>query len=118
MPDNIIDALIGAGAIVTVALITLYGSRILNKAQKNLIDVDVLGRLTGQILTLQNEQTRLHTEQAELQNQIEAFEDTNRILWSYCIELVEFVKAKGHTPPEPPAELETNPKLMKILRKK
>ena len=117
MAEKTADAIIGAGAIVIVALITLYGSRLLNRAQKNWIDVDVLGRLTAQILSLQNEQTRLHGEHAKLQNQIEAFEDTNRILWSYCIELVEFVKSKGHTPPEPPAELETNPKLMKILNK-
>lgn len=117
MTDATIDSIIGATAIVVVALITFYGSRLLNRAQKNLIDVDVLGKLTSQILALQNEQNRMHIEHAKLQNQVEAFEDTNRILWSYCIELVEFVKSRGHTPPEPPAELETNPRLMKILNK-
>jgi hypothetical protein len=115
MADNLTDAAIGAGALVIVSLITLYGSRLLSRAQKNLIDVDVLGKLTAQILALQTEQNRLYTEHGKLQNQIEAFEDTNRILWSYCIELVEFVKMKGHIPPEPPAALETNPKLMKLL---
>ncbi len=112
------DALIFTLGTIVVALISFYSSRTLGKAQKNLLDVDTLGKLTKQILDLQTEQNRLYKEQAKQQNQIEAFEDTNRILWSYCIELVEFVKAKGHTPPEPPAELETNPKLMKILRKK
>ncbi len=118
MADTTLNAIIAGIAIVLVALITYLSSRVLNKAQRNLIDVDTLGKLTKQILDLQTEQNRLYKEQAKQQNQIEAFEDTNRILWSYCIELVEFVKAKGHTPPEPPAELETNPKLMKILRKK
>jgi hypothetical protein len=41
----------------------------------------------------------------------------NRALWHYVYELLEFIIVKGMTPPLPPVELESDPKLSRLLSK-
>lgn len=52
-----------------------------------------------------------------VRKQVTEIEVKNRALWHYVYELLEFIIGKGMTPPTPPVELETDPKLSKLLSK-
>ena len=112
MEATIIVALIGAA----VALLSFHGGRAVSKAQKNMIEADTLGKLSSQIIDLQGKYNTLHTEQLSLKNQVEKLDDKNRILWQYVYALLEQIKKKKLTPIKPPVELESDPRLMKLLK--
>jgi cell division protein FtsB len=114
MEATIIVALIGAA----VALLSFHGGRAVNKAQKNMIEAETLGKLSTQIIDLQGKYNTLHNEQLSLRNQLEKLDDKNRILWQYVYTLIEQIKKKKLTPVTPPAELESDPQLIKLLKKK
>jgi hypothetical protein len=42
-------------------------------------------------------------------------EDKNRVLWQYVYAMIEYMGRVGVEPPRPPTELESDPKLMKML---
>ena len=114
MEATIIVALIGAA----LGLLTFHGSRAINKANKNLMDADTLGKLATQIIDLQGKYSTLHSEQLTLKNQVEKLDDKNRVLWQYVYALIEQLKKKKLTPVKPPVELESDPQLMKLLKVK
>ena len=110
--DAIIVAIIGAA----VGLLTFHGSRSINKANKNMIEAETLGKLTNQIIDLQGKYNTLYTDQLSLKNQIEKLGDTNRVLWQYVYALIEQIHAHKITPVKPPAEIESDPLLIKLLK--
>jgi hypothetical protein len=110
--DAIIVALIGAA----VGLLTFHGSRTINKANKNMIEAETLGKLSGLIIDLQGKYNALHTDQLALKNQIEKLGDTNRVLWQYVYALIEQIRAHKITPVKPPTEIESDPLLIKLLK--
>jgi len=112
MEPTIIVAIIGAA----VGLLTYHGSRAINKANKNMIEADTLGKLSLQIIELQGKYSALHTDQLKLKNDIEKIDDKNRVLWQYVYALIEQLKKKKLTPIKPPIELESDPRLMKLLK--
>ena len=110
--DAIIVALIGAG----VGLLTFHGSRAINKANKNMIEAETLGKLSGLIVDLQGKYNALHSDQLAIKNQIEKLGDTNRVLWQYVYALIEQIHAHKIIPIKPPAEIESDPLLIKLLK--
>jgi hypothetical protein len=114
MEPTILVAIIGAA----VGLLTFHGSRAINKANKNMIEADTLGKLSSQIIDLQGKYNALHSDQIKLKNDIEKIDDKNRVLWQYVYALIEQIKKKKLTPIKPPIELESDPRLMKLLRGK
>jgi hypothetical protein len=110
--DAIIVALIGAG----VGLLTFHGSRALNKANKNMIEAETLGKLSGLIVDLQGKYNSLHSDHLAIKNQIEKLGDTNRVLWQYVYALIEQIRAHKIIPIKPPAEIESDPMLIKLLK--
>lgn len=59
--------------------------------------------------------TKLKEENVSIQNQITDMSKKNSALWSYVYALLDFIRHKKFIPPDPPIELETDPKLMKII---
>lgn len=58
---------------------------------------------------------RLMSDVQKLSEDMLIVKSSNRALWSYVYELLDFIKDKGLIPPQPPSELDTNPRLKKLL---
>ena len=96
---------------IIVALIAFHAGRGVAKSQKNALDVETLIKLSTRVQDMSDELLKM-------KNQVEKFEDKNRVLWQYVYALIENMQSHDLTPPEPPAELETDPVLVKLLKKK
>ena len=102
------DVVIPAIATVIGALLVYLGNYLTSKsrsrrdeAEANAVDVKTLRDLASDVRDL-----------SEKVNKIEA---KNTILWQYVYALLDHIREKGGVPPLPPVELETDPKLMKII---
>jgi len=98
------------GAII-VALLSFHGGRALTKSQKNVVDIDALVKLSAEV-------QRLNDNLIKVKNQVEKYEDKNRILWQYVYQLIENNHRFDMQSPRPPVELESDPVLIKLLSKK
>jgi hypothetical protein len=105
------EAIISAIAIIVVALISFHGGRSLSKAQKNAVDVETLFKLSKEVQILNDDLLKL-------KNEVERFEDKNRVLWQYVYTLIENFHSNDLTPPNPPIGLESDPKLLKLIKRK
>ena len=103
-----------------IAIITAISALVLGlfqarktKAEGNAVDISSFRSLVQDV-------TRLKAENVAIQEKISALDSKNRALWQYVYMLIEFIKDNGMTPPEPPVELQSDPKLVKLfgVRKK
>lgn len=65
--------------------------------------------------TLVKQVNELSVGQAKLQEEHAIVLSSNRALWSYVYELINFIKDMKLVPPAPPAELDTDPRLARLL---
>lgn len=88
------------------AVLVYLGNRYVNRekiANFNAVDVKTLQDLVADVKKLSDE--------------VGIIKSSNRALWSYVYELIDFIKDKDMKPPTPPTELETDPKLKKLFNK-
>lgn len=107
METTIIVAIIGA----IVSLLTFHGGRALSRSQANSIDAKTLIELSTQVRIL-------HTEFITISNKFDKLEDKVRVMWQYIYALIGQLDKNDITPEQPPVELESDPVLIKLLRKK
>ena len=98
--DNVTGAIIVA---VITGGFTFFAGRMTNRANANAVDVGTFNGLVDRV--------------QKLSDDLILIKSSNTALWSYVYDLIEFIISKGHTPPQPPSELDTNPKLIKLLNK-
>lgn len=97
------DAVLQLVGVVAGAAFLYLGSRIINKANATAVDIKTFNELVDKV--------------GKLSDDLNTVKSSNSALWSYVYDLIEFIISKGHTPPLPPAELDTNPKLIKLLNR-
>lgn len=114
MSDSIITAL----AMIAVALLGFHGGRTLSKAQRNAVDIKSLIDLSVRVEQLNIKLQDTMNSQAELRNEVDDFEDKNRILWQYVYALIESHNTHGIPIPPPPDELKADPKLIELIKKR
>ena len=105
------EAVIGAVALVAVALLSFHGGRALSRSQRFQIDATSLVNLTTEV-------QRLHGEVIEMKNRMDDIEDENRLLWHYTYALIENDRRHGVVPVDPPAQLLKDEKLKELLLRK
>ena len=102
---------IGAIVAFIVAVLTFVAGRATSKANANAVDIDTFHKLVERV---ENQSLSL----IKIREDLLVVKSSNRALWEYVYELIDFIKSKGHVPPNPPEDLDTNPKLVKLLRGK
>ena len=104
--DNVTGIII---AIITAGF-TFAAGRLTSKANANAVSID----------TYQKQVTKIEdliTKVGGLTERLNKMERNQSALWSYVYILIDYIKDIGHTPPEPPSDLETDPKLIRLLQK-
>lgn len=102
------DNYIAAAVALIVGILTFVAGRATSKANANAVDVETFHKLVGRVDT-QSEML------IKVREDLLLVKSSNRALWEYVYELIDFIKSKGHIPPQPPQDLDTNPKLIKLL---
>lgn len=97
------DAVLQFLGVLAGALLIFFGNRFVNRANANAVDVKTFQELVDKV--------------GHISDDLLLVKSSNTALWSYVYDLIEFIISKGHIPPQPPAELDTNPKLIKLLNK-
>ena len=104
-PIRIIEMIVTAGGI----LLGYHGARTLNKANKESVGIKTFQDLVKQVNELSAEVQVLRNENGIALSQ-------SRILWAYVYELIDVLKFHKLPIPEPPIQLETDPKLRAIIK--
>ena len=102
-----IESVIAIITAVSALVLGLVQSR-KTKAEGNAVDI-------SSFRTLVQDVTKLKSENVKIQENITALDTKNRALWQYVYMLIDFIKDNKLTPPSPPVELESDPKLAKLL---
>lgn len=112
------SGLIGAIATIIVAVIALWGSRFTSRSNSNAVDVDTLRKLIADVEAQHKEILKLQNEVEEIRDLFKKLEDKTRVMWQYIYALIDFIKkhVPGFPPPMPPKDLESDPKLMELLK--
>jgi peptidoglycan hydrolase CwlO-like protein len=105
MDSGVIIALITAGATIAASLIAFHAGRAGRVAQ----NADTL-------IDLQNQTQKFSNELIEVKKQLDSFNHKNSVLWKYVYALVEQLRTNDIVPVPPPSELETDPKLIALIR--
>lgn len=72
--------------------------------------------LESTIAALQEQANKDARERSDLRAKLSEFDVKNRVLWQYCISLLEQMKHHNINPVDPPEELKTDPEIMRILK--
>lgn len=97
------DALIGGLFLIAAGILTVIADRNLKRANSDSINSETIRKLMTDVQKLSEDMLVVKT--------------SNRALWSYVYELLDFIKDRGLVPPQPPTELDTNPRLKKLFEK-
>jgi hypothetical protein len=102
-------------ALLGIPILTFHAGRNQARANANktnreteVVSLKAFQDLVKQVNELTSEQSKLH----EAHNILLS---SNRALWSYVYALIDFIKDKKLVPPTPPAELDTDPRLARLL---
>lgn len=79
------------------------------RAEITALDVTTFRGLVEDIKKLKRENVGVQSKIADLNKKYSA-------LWAYVYALLDFIKQHGLVPPDPPMELETDPKIMKMIK--
>jgi len=94
-------------ALVSSILIFVAG-RQTSRANANAVDIKTFHELRDKVNALSETLIKVRED-------LLLVKSSNRALWEYVYELIDFIKKRGHIPPPPPVDLDTNPKLIKLL---
>lgn len=89
-------------------LIVYLAQKKVNLANADSLNVDTFRKLMQDV-------TALSTKVNDLDRKNAALERKNTALWQYVYSLLDHICKCGEIPPEPPSELESDPKLMAII---
>lgn len=78
------------------------------RAEVNALDITTFRGLVEDI-------KKLKTENVNVQSQIADLNKKYSALWAYVYALLDFIRQHKLIPPDPPMELETDPKIMKMI---
>ena len=89
-------------------VLSFLGGWATSRANTNAINVKTFQELVNQVQDISDELVKV-------KSNMSAMDGKNRVLWQYVYALIE--NSLGHkvVPPDPPKELESDPRLMKIL---
>ena len=107
MNDGIVDAIIGAIGIAVGSMIAYLAGN----TKRKLENTESLVKLTDQV-------NKLSDDLFSLKRQVDKLEDKMRVMWQYIYALITQIKNEHLTPVKPPAELESDPVLQKLFKKK
>jgi hypothetical protein len=107
---EIIIAIIGAVGVIATALLAFHRGKGLEKSQQSSVDIK-------SIIELSKEVRELHGNFIALQNKVDKMEDKIRVMWQYIYALIGQLNDNKISPIAPPAELDSDPVLMKLLKK-
>ena len=94
-----------------IAVISFLAGRRLSIANANAVDVKSLIDLSSRV-------EELGKRQLELEQSVLKLESKTRVMWQYIYALVEHIRKHKIRPLTPPAELKSDPVLMKLFTKK
>ena len=104
-------------ALLGLPLLAWHGGRAQARAaigktnqETNMVSITTFQGLVKQVNELSEQQTKLQDAHTILLS-------SNRALWSYVYELIDYIKDNKLPPPLPPAELDTDPRLLRLLGK-
>lgn len=97
---------IAAITMIVVALISWNGG----KAQRANTHADTIIDLTTQVQQFSKDLT-------DIRKQVGEIEHKNQVLWQYVYALLEQLKKNKIAPIKPPAELESDPQIIKIFKR-
>ena len=100
-----IVSLVMAGSALILGIMQLRKGR----AETNALDVTTFRGLVEDI-------RKLKSENVEVQNAIADLNKKYSALWAYVYALLDFIRQHGLIPPDPPMELETDPKIMNMIK--
>ena len=103
------SAIIAALGAVFIAILSFLGGRTHQKAQTNAVDIQSLIDLSTKVES-QSERLSL------LSGRIDKLDSKITIMWQYIYALVEQLRGNGIVPVKPPAELESDPVLMRLIK--
>ena len=103
-------AIITAAGAILIAVLSFLGGRNHQKAQTNAVDINSLIQLSTRV----GEQA---TEIAAINGRVDKLDSKIAVMWQYIYSLVEQLRGNNITPIKPPAELESDPLLMKLIKK-
>ena len=95
---------ITALSVIIVSIISYHGG----KSNRAATHADSIIDLTCQV-------QKFSQDLSELRKEIDMIEHNNQVLWQYVIALLEQLKKNKITPVKPPAELESDPRIIKIF---
>lgn len=106
---NIVPDIIAAVAVIFAAILAFHAGRAVNKAQSVSLNSTTLMALSDKVRELSDEIIKIR-------NELDEVKDKNRVLWQYTYALIEQMKTHKIKPLSPPAELESDPKIMKVIK--
>jgi len=106
---NYTTDIIAAFAVLASALLAFHAGRAVSKSQSMSLNTDTLVKLSDKVRALSEEVI-------QIRNELDNVKDKNRVLWQYTYALIEQIKSHKIKPILPPTELESDPKIMKIIK--
>jgi vesicle coat complex subunit len=107
---------------IIAAVISFIGGLATSRANATAINIKTFQDLVTQVQALSIDLKKAREESSlEIENvrdELDRLDDKNRALWQYVYALIEAFGRGDKEPPRPPKELESDPKLMKILNAK
>lgn len=103
------SAVIAALGAVFIAILSFLGGRTHQKAQANAVDIQSLIDLSNKV---ESQAEKI----GDTNKRIDKLESKISVMWQYIYNLVEQLRTNGIVPQKPPAELESDPILMKLIK--
>lgn len=94
----------------------VQSEEILALKEKQRLRDEQMEALNSTITALQEQANKDARERSDLRAKLAEFDVKNRVLWQYCISLLEQMKHHKINPVDPPEELKTDPEIKRILK--
>jgi outer membrane murein-binding lipoprotein Lpp len=104
---------------VIMSIISFIGGLATSRANASAVDIRTFRELVAEVQALSSDLRKVKKDAGEemekVHDEIEKLDDKNRVLWQYVYSLIEHMGRNNVDPLQPPRELESDPKLMKML---
>jgi hypothetical protein len=104
---------------VIASIISFIGGLATSRANASAVNVKTFQDLIAQVQALSTDLKIARQEASDeiekVRDELDRLDDKNRVLWQYVYALIEQVSRHEH-PLKPPKELESDPKLMKMIQ--
>lgn len=104
---------------VIASIISFIGGLATSRANASAVDVKTFRDLVEQVQALSDDLRKVKKDASDeigkMRDEFDKLEDKNSVLWQYVYAMIEYMGKQGVEPLQPPKELESDPKLMKML---